>query len=159
MKTTFTVPGLPIGKGRPKFTRTGHTYTPEKTRTYEDKVRLCWKTQIGQTFPAGVPILVSGVAYFPIPKRTSQKKAAELEGAFHLKRPDTDNLVKAVLDALNGHAYPDDSAVMLGLWHKVYTNGAPRVEITLEELPPRLPSDWREHIKTRFERIGQGARL
>lgn len=116
-------------------------------------MRLCWKTQSGQTFPADVPILASGVAWFPIPKRTSKKEAAELEGAFHLKRPDTDNLVKAVLDALNSHAYPDDSAVMLGPWHKVYTNGAPRVEITLTSLPPRRPPDWREPIKTRFERV------
>lgn len=153
MKITFTVPGLPTGKGRPKFTRTGHTYTPEKTRAYEEKVRLCWKSQSGQTFPADVPILVSGVAWFPIPKGTSKKKVEELEGAFHLKRPDTDNLVKAVLDALNSHAYPDDSAVMLGPWYKVYTNGAPRVEIILEALPHRLPPDWQEHIKTRFERM------
>ena len=49
MKVTFTVPGIPVGKGRPRFMKNGHTYTPQKTRDYEDKVvqlattaRWCW---------------------------------------------------------------------------------------------------------------------
>ena len=31
----FTIEGLPKGKGRPRFTRSGHTYTPDTTRKYE----------------------------------------------------------------------------------------------------------------------------
>ena len=53
MRIQFTVPGVPVGKGRPRFTRGGHAYTPEKTAAFEEKVRLCWKTQSGETFPAG----------------------------------------------------------------------------------------------------------
>ena len=43
MTIKFTVPGVPVGKGRPRFTRGGHAYTPEKTAAFEEKVRLCWK--------------------------------------------------------------------------------------------------------------------
>ena len=127
----FTVPGVPVGKGRPRVTRYG-AYTPEKTRLYEEKVRLCWQTQSGQSFPAGVPILAFITAWFPIPKNTSKKLAAQMDGKFHLKRPDCDNIAKAILDSLNGYAYPDDSAVQLQI-KKRYTTGAPRVSVKLLE--------------------------
>ena len=32
---TFEVVGEPKGKGRPRFTRSGHTYTPQATKDYE----------------------------------------------------------------------------------------------------------------------------
>lgn len=47
MKVEFTVPGIPVGKGRPRFMKNGHTYTPQKTRDYEGKVVQCWKCQCG----------------------------------------------------------------------------------------------------------------
>ena len=133
MEIKFTVPGVPVGKGRPRFTRTGHTYTPEKTAAYEEKVRLCWKAQTGSVFSGGIPLKASIIAYFHIPKSASKKKAAAMEGTFHTSRPDADNVAKAILDALNGHAYPDDSAVQIDRCWKVYTNGAPRVEVEIRE--------------------------
>jgi len=39
----FVIPGTPVGKGRPKFARRGNfvsTYTPEKTASYENLVRV-----------------------------------------------------------------------------------------------------------------------
>ena len=133
MEIKFTVTGIPVGKGRPRFTRTGHTYTPEKTAAYEEKVRLCWKTQTGSGFAGGVPLKASIIAYFPIPKSASKKKAAAMDGTFHTSRPDADNVAKAILDALNGYLYPDDSAVQIDRCWKVYTNGAPRVDVEIRE--------------------------
>ena len=133
MKIEFTVPGVPVGKGRPRFTKDGHTYTPEKTRQYENKVVLCWKCQSGKGFAAGVPLIAHVMAYFPVPKSASKAKKAAMEGTFHTKKPDSDNVCKAILDALNQHAYPDDSAAQIGGCYKIYTNGAPRVEVTIEE--------------------------
>ena len=133
MEIKFTVPGVPVGKGRPRFTRTGHTYTPEKTAAYEENVRLCWKTQSGQGFAGGVALKASIIAYFPIPKSASKKKAAAMDGTFHTSRPDADNVAKAILDALNGYLYPDDSAVQIDRCWKFYTNGAPRVEVDIRE--------------------------
>lgn len=133
MEIKFTVHGAPVGKGRPRFTRTGHTYTPEKTAAYEEKVRLCWKTQSGQGFAGGIPLKAAIIAYFPIPKSVSKKKAAAMDGMFHIKKPDADNLCKSILDALNGCAYPDDSAVQIDRCWKIYTNAAPRVEVAIWE--------------------------
>lgn len=133
MKVEFTVPGVPVGKGRPRFMKNGHTYTPEKTRGYEDKVVLCWKFQSYNSFAAGVPLIAHITAYFPVPKSASKAQKAAMEGKFHMARPDADNICKTILDALNQHAYPDDSAVQIGGCYKIYTNGSPRVEVTIEE--------------------------
>lgn len=47
---SFSVPGEPAGKGRPRFTRTGHPYTPGKTESYESLVRLAYG-ECGMVFP------------------------------------------------------------------------------------------------------------
>ena len=36
----LTIPGEPVGKGRPRFTKNGHSFTPEKTVNYENLVKL-----------------------------------------------------------------------------------------------------------------------
>ena len=131
MKIELTIPGIPVGKGRPRFASGGHAYTPEKTHAYETAVCLAWKAQSGKTFPAGVPILAGITAYFPIPKSYSKRKAAQVDGAYHISRPDADNIAKSVLDALNQHAYQDDSAVQIAYCRKLYTGGDPRVELKL----------------------------
>ena len=106
MKVEFTVPGIPVGKGRPRFMKNGHTYTPQKTRDYEDKVVQCWQCQSGKGFAAGVPLRATVTAFFTVPKSTSKKKAAALDGAPHTKRPDADNVAKAILDALKAVNLP-----------------------------------------------------
>lgn len=133
MKIEFTVPGVPIGKGRPRFTKDGHAHTPGKTREYENKVVQCWKCQSGKGFAAGIPLSATVTAFFTVPKSTSKKKAAALDGMPHIKRPDADNVAKAILDALNGHAYNDDSAIALLTVRKYQTTGASRVEVIIEE--------------------------
>lgn len=130
MTYKITIPGVPVAKGRPRVTRHG-TYTPEKTKAYQQKVQACYRTQCDGGFAGGVPVLAQIHAYFPIPQSYPKKKKAALEGAFHLKKPDADNIAKAILDALNGLAYQDDSAVQLTGALKFYTNAAPRVELKL----------------------------
>lgn len=132
MAIEFTVPGRPVGKGRPRVTRYG-TYTPEKTRKYEELVRRCWKEQSGETFSGGVALVADIRAYFPIPKGTSKKKAAAMAGTLYLHKPDSDNISKLVLDALNERAYPDDSCVMIGGSWKYYTDGEPHTVVTISE--------------------------
>lgn len=133
MKIEFTVSGIPVGKGRPRFTKDGHAHTPQKTREYEDKVVQCWKYQSGKGFAAGVPLKATVTAFFTVPRSTSKKKAAAMDGTPHIKRPDADNVAKAILDALNGHAYNDDSAIAMLTVRKYQTTGASRVEVTIEE--------------------------
>ena len=37
-KVEIELSGQPVGKGRPRFTKTGHAYTPEKTKEYERRL-------------------------------------------------------------------------------------------------------------------------
>ena len=55
----FTIPGEPTGKGRPRMTRTGHTYTPEKTVNYEALVKMAYKqASNGACIAPSVPVKV-----------------------------------------------------------------------------------------------------
>lgn len=126
----FTVPGVPQGKGRPRVTRNG-TFTPKKTRDYEKKVRDCYIAQGGQMFPDDTPLFASITAIFPIPSSLSKKRRALFNGKRHCKKPDADNVAKAILDALNGVAYRDDSAVSSLLVGKSYGDDA-RVTVSIK---------------------------
>lgn len=126
----FTVPGVPQGKGRPRVTRNG-TFTPKKSRDYEKKVRDCYIAQGGQMFPDDTPLFASITAIFPIPSSLSKKRRALFNGKRHCKKPDADNVAKAILDALNGVAYRDDSAVSSLLVYKSYGDDA-RVTVSIK---------------------------
>ena len=95
----------------------------------------CKKQCFHTTFPefAGIPLRATVTAFFTVPKSTSKKKAATMDGTPHIKRPDADNVAKAILDALNGHAYNDDSAIAALSVRKYQTTGASRVEVIIEE--------------------------
>lgn len=133
MTITFTVPGEPVAKGRPRMTRTGHVYTPPKTAEYEKRVKQCWKQQCGQGFAGGIPLKATIHGYFQIPKSLSKKRRTALDGTPHIKKCDADNLAKSVLDGLCGHAYLDDSAISVLVVTKRYSEN-PRVEVFLEAI-------------------------
>ena len=105
------VPGIPVGKGRPRFTRAGRTYTPERTREFENRIAGAFLATDEYAFKAGTELTLDVIAEMPIPKSLPKKTQAFLEGRMHTKRPDLDNIVKAVLDGLNGLAFADDSQV------------------------------------------------
>lgn len=112
----FIVPGEPQGKGRPRFMRSGHTYTPSKTAAYESLVRACYysEAEAHNWLPFHVePLQVYIVAIFGIPKSTTKKNKALmlLDRLKPRKKPDADNIGKVVCDALNGHAYKDDAQI------------------------------------------------
>lgn len=122
----FTIPGEPIGKGRPRFTRGGATYTPPRTRDYESRVQACFDTEAylhrWQMFQKGAGLTVEITAVFEPPKAASKAKRAQmLRGEIRpCKRPDADNIAKAVCDALNGHSYPDDAQITALTVRKAY---------------------------------------
>ena len=130
------IPGTPVGKGRPRFSARGkyvHTYTPEKTANYEALVQMAWAMEGRVAIPQGVGIRAMIAASFPIPKsRSKRDRAAMAAGTIpYLSKPDTDNLAKSCLDALNGYAYQDDSQVYSLSVHKLYAE-EPQCVIRLE---------------------------
>ena len=128
---TFTIPGAPFGKQRPRVTRWG-TYTPEKTMKYEELVRTIYQEQCENYSFADMPISVSVIAYAPpLSKFNKKQRAAALAGEIYATRkPDLDNVMKIILDALNGIAYQDDLYIYEMHIRREYSD-EPRVVVTI----------------------------
>ena len=123
----FSVLGEPKGKGRPKFTTRGgyaRAITPEQTVSYENLIMVEFRRQCGtRRFDDNVMIGMRVVAYYGVPKSASKKKrAAMLDGEIRpIKKPDNDNIVKVVEDALNDVAYKDDKNIVDCVVQKYYS--------------------------------------
>jgi Holliday junction resolvase RusA-like endonuclease len=130
----LTIPGEPCAKQRPRTTKQGHTYTPQKTVNYETLVRELYILQNFRQQLEG-ELVMTVRAYFTIPKSASKKKAADMVGGRirPTKRPDWDNVGKIISDALNGLAYHDDSQIVTATVEKWYS-AEPRVEVEIQEI-------------------------
>lgn len=134
----FTVPGEPVGKGRPRFVRTfsgGRAITPTKTRWYEEDVRCEYYTQCDHRFSDKDMLKIHIDAYFNIPKSASKKRTKDmLEKKIRpTKKPDADNIIKVIADALNDVAYYDDKQIVDCSISKYYSD-IPRVEVEICEI-------------------------
>ena len=106
---TFDVLGKVRGKGRPRFARGGHAYTPKTTRDYERAIREAFENAPERPpEPFSGPIAVCIMTYRQLPKSTPKSVSSEPD----THKPDIDNVAKVVLDALNGVAWADDSQVV-----------------------------------------------
>ena len=134
----ISIPGEPKGKGRPRYTRNGHAYTPSDTAAYEQVVRLTFKGKYPQAIPfeKDVPLKVVIYAWFSIPKSVSKTKRDLMEKGYikPTKKSDADNIAKIVLDALNGYAYYDDAQVVELEVKKIYAQPEPYVDVLIEEV-------------------------
>jgi Holliday junction resolvase RusA-like endonuclease len=132
---SFTVPGEPVAKGRAKVTTINgfaRMYTPTKTVSYESTVALFASQAMAGRKPLDGPVSLSVHAVFAIPASWTKKRlqAHLVSPEYVVKRPDGDNLLKAVSDALNGICFKDDAQVADGRVIKVYGD-QPRVDVTV----------------------------
>lgn len=118
---TFTVPGNPIPKARPRVTiRPGQkpvAYTPARTKGWE--------------------ALVADAARLAMGGREPVKGPVELTLRFYrqdARRVDGDNLTKAAMDALQGRVFENDDQVVACHWYKDLDRERPRVEVRVREL-------------------------
>lgn len=130
----FTVLGQPVAKGRPRVTKWG-SYTPEKTVNYENLVKYSYIEKYKDENATDAALGVEITFYFQIPKSTSKKnKELMLKGEIRpTKKPDIDNCIKSITDALNTIAYKDDSQIIDVVAHKYYSDD-PRTEVIIKEL-------------------------
>lgn len=128
---TIYIPGDPVGKERPRVAN-GHAYTPEKTKAYEERIAWAWKQAHGEMIEG--PVRLRVVAYFGVPSSASKKRQALMREGKILptKKPDEDNILKVIQDALNGLAYKDDAYVVTGCCTKKYGDPGVFVEIERE---------------------------
>jgi len=130
----FVIPGEPMAKQRPRFTRAGRTYTPAKTTNYENLVKVVYQEKyLGQDLLEG-SLSAEIKAYCKPPKTSKKKLTAMLNGTIRpTKKPDCDNVAKIILDALNNIAYDDDKNIV-NLKVEKYFSDIPRVEVQIKEL-------------------------
>jgi len=127
------IPGDPVPKARPRVDRR-RAHTPMRTRVFETHVRAAYCEQVGMRSLEG-PLSADIRFYFGIPK--SWKKDKRFKAKAGLIKPtgqnigDIDNLVKSVLDGLNGYAYEDDSQVVELVARKLYSE-EPRTVIIIK---------------------------
>ena len=138
MTITFQVPGPIRGKGRARFSMRGgkpRTYTPEQTVSYENAIRFAAHQAM-----KGRPLIEMGVelrvtAIFPIPASWPKKKWADAMAGLVAPtvKPDCDNIVKSVADALNQVVYVDDKQITrIVVWKKY--GEAPGLFVFIDEL-------------------------
>ena len=126
----FTIPGDPRGKQRPRFSRrTGTTYTPTETVAYEKEVRALFLKAGGRKNDG--PVALDITAFYKIPKSATRAERERMSaGEPPQKKPDLDNIMKIIMDGLNGAAYNDDKQVVKVTAAKEYSE-APRVEVEI----------------------------
>lgn len=126
----------PTAKGRPRVVvRNGHAraYTPSKTQQAEWRIRTEWIAAHGVS-PLEGPLAIDVIVYVAMPKSVPQKRR---EVAMPTTRPDGDNYLKTVLDALNEVAWKDDSQVVdIRVAKRYALDGPPRWEVEVTEATP-----------------------
>lgn len=96
------VPMEPFGKARPRVTVNG-TYMPREYQAARRALRAAFGAVTVRP-----PWIVRVTAVRQMPASWSKRKRAELDGRWCVTKPDVDNIVAGVLDAL----FEEDSAVV-----------------------------------------------
>ena len=125
MVVMFTVPGQPIGKGRPRIGKVGQharMFTPAKTASYEGLVAHAAQVAMAGRPLLEVPVTVAMRIECQVPASWSAKKqrmalAGEIRPG---TKPDADNVIKAIFDGLNAVLWRDDALVCELHMRKLY---------------------------------------
>ena len=97
-ESTITIHMPPFAKARPRVTGKS-TYMPQKYTQAREKLQWLYVGQGGELDVVGL-IELSVVFVFSMPKSWSKKRQALTDGQWCLKKPDLDNCIGAVMDAL-----------------------------------------------------------
>lgn len=110
----FCVPGKPKGKARARMSsRTGRWYTPQATEDYEAEVQQYALIAKPKREYIEHPCRLTIEIWQQPPKSWSKKRKKEVTDLKYpiTSKPDLDNIVKIIMDALNGIAWNDDKQV------------------------------------------------
>ena len=131
MKVKFIIDTKPVPKERPRFGKGGRVFTPQTTLAFENTCALAYgnRHNFGKD-----PISIKIIFNFEVPKSYTKKKCLEaLNGIVRPGRNDIDNLIKSVLDGLNGIAWEDDRYIAKLQAEKRY-NTKDFIEVEIENI-------------------------
>lgn len=134
----FTVPGEPQGKGRARvgtIAGKARMFTPPRTVAYEGLIAMAAQEAMQGASPFTGPCMVEVFMYCPIRSSWSKKKQAQaLAGDIYpTSKPDADNCLKAVCDALNSIAWKDDTQAT-DIYMRKRFSSTPRVDVIVTPL-------------------------
>lgn len=129
---------IPKPQPRPRITVRGkyaHAYEPKSITEYKRLVAGKYHSVYKQKLPLTGALSVDVRFYRPIQKSISkvERQRRLLGQSLPTVKPDIDNYVKAILDALNGLAFKDDSQIAVLYARKIYS-AKPRTEIEITEI-------------------------
>jgi Holliday junction resolvase RusA-like endonuclease len=149
MQITITVPAIPIAQPRVKASAFGghvKIYTPTSVKQADGSNKphpiAAFKATVRMAFvdaykgsPLTGPLRCDCLFVMPRPKNMIWKTRA-MPRMPHTSKPDRDNLDKAVMDALKGLAWVDDSQVCQGTIEKCIAAGdeQPHAVITIAQV-------------------------
>jgi Holliday junction resolvase RusA-like endonuclease len=122
---SFFIEGKPVAKARPFTTRTGHTFTPEKTVTWEQSIGWQVREQLARIASEGTQLPLPFLGRVIVDMRFNfDKPKGTPKGVTHkLKKPDYDNLAKSITDALQTiGVFKDDAQITDGFIKKRFSD-------------------------------------
>lgn len=123
MEIRFCVKGAPLPLKRHRICR-GRVYDPSKAdkQTWIEKIaEFIPETPLNKELEIDIQfIMPRPKSHFGTGKNNTKVK--ESANKHHVSKPDLDNLIKFVLDAMNTYFYADDSQIVKITSTKVYSN-------------------------------------
>ena len=113
-------------------------YEPSGCTAYKKALKVLALKQYRNPLLKG-PIKVVMIFKMPLPYRFNQsQKEDALQGLIvPVSKPDGDNMEKALLDAMNGLLWSDDSQIVECRWNKIYSE-KPGIILQFEEVKKPL---------------------
>jgi len=155
----------PVAKGRPRFNmKTGSTYTPKRTDDFEKEIKKEVERTLGsgQSYPVFFLAETLAVDLDFVFKRPSDMETHPEKYGIDMKwrgiGEDIDNLIKSILDALNGVLWEDDKQVVAVRARKfVAERGSyPRICVYVRPagpVPEFLCDAWGEDLELNWLKI------
>jgi Holliday junction resolvase RusA-like endonuclease len=122
------VHGVPKAQPRPRMAASGHVYNPDSADAWKEIVRTAFVPF--HKPPITNPVRLRVSFFLPRPKAMKGETAVP-----HTKKPDVDNLLKAVMDSMTvAGVWKDDALVYATEAGKWYAAGKTGAQIMVETI-------------------------
>ena len=103
------VKGIPKPQPRPRLANNGKVFNPHSADIWKNEIKAAFLACRRETITT--PVLLKVVFYLPLPKN-KQSLSVRNESIEHSIKPDLDNLLKALMDAMTNVCIWEDDALV-----------------------------------------------